>query len=202
MAEKTTAPLPRAERKLTEWTSSDHAAKCPTKAWLELPRDIQEKYRKLGPTDTAARDAFKKQYRGAAPDCINDVEGGCCPDDLVINAGSQTLFIGGANGERTVGIGGDPPRVDPGDRRRGLYYFDLVSKGLLSGLQQVKKVPLVRLAELEKTRQIRTGERPADWILKARARSDEGKGPPVFEDKRTAMSELQRAATGVPDPEL
>ena len=124
------------------------------------------------------------------------------PDDLVINAGSQTLFIGGANGERTVGIGGDPPRVDPGDRRRGLYYFDLVSKGLLSGLQQVKKVPLVRLAELEKTRQIRTGERPADWILKARARSDEGKGPPVFEDKRTAMSELQRAATGVPDPEL
>ncbi len=50
------------------------------------------------------------------------------------------------------------------------------------------------MAELEKTRQIRTGERPADWVLIARERAKRGEGPPVFHDKNTALGALQSAA--------
>jgi hypothetical protein len=186
MAERT-ATMPETEEKsVYEWTSQDHGEKCPQFQWQRMGRDQQQE--------------FLKKNKGHPPKCSN-VPNVCCPDDLVINAGVQTLFIGGASGDKPLSIGSDAPRLDPGDRRRGAYYLDLCKKGIMPGLQFVKRVALARLADLEKTRQIREGERPADWILKARARSQKGEGPAIFEDKRTAMTELQRAVGGIPDPE-
>jgi hypothetical protein len=181
------AEAPRVEPKtLYDWTSQDHDAKCPQYAWQRATKDQQQEY--------------LKKNKGQQPKCSN-VPNVCCPEDIVLNAGVQTIFIGGADGDKRMSIGSDAPRMDPGDRRQGAYYADLIRKGICPGLQQVKRVSLARLADLEKTRQIREGERPADWILKARARSAEGKGPMPFMDKRTAMTELQQAAGGLADPE-
>jgi hypothetical protein len=179
-------PATKAEKPLYEYTSQDHAEKCPQHAWQRATKDQQQDY--------------LKKNKGQQPKCAN-VEGECCPDDIVINAGVQTLFIGGAGGDKPMSIGADPPRMDVGDRRRGPYYLDLCRKGIMPGLQQVKRVAIARLADLEKTRQIREGERPADWILKARARAQKGEGPAIFSDKRTAMTELQQAAGMPADPE-
>lgn len=182
-----TEAAPKVEPKtMYEWTSQDHDAKCPQYAWQRATKDQQQEY--------------LKKNKGQPPKCSN-VAGVCCPDDLVLNAGVQTIFIGGADGDKRMSIGSDAPRMDPGDRRQGAYYADLIRKGICPGLQLVKRVSLARLADLEKQRQIREGERPADWILKARARSAKGEGPMPFSDKRSAMTELQQAAGGMADPE-
>jgi len=199
MAPTMTAPITKAKVKgINEWTSMDHAPDCPQAKWHKLPKDQQDLYNKQMTVEQ--KEAFQKKT-GAAPICAM-VEGICCPDDLIVNAGVQSFIIG-APGEKDDGrgIGADSPRLDVGDRRMGQYYLDLVRRGLTAGLQQVKKVALSRLSDLEKTRQIRMGERPADWILKQRAKSARGEGPTPYEDKNAAMSDIQRAVYGGVDPE-
>lgn len=192
-----TATLTSKDRDIHDWTSRDHAPDCPVSRWNRLPKDQQNVYHQaIGPEQ---REAFAAKT-GASPECAG-VPGVCCPEDVVVNAGVQSVILGapGAKDEGK-GIGQDSPRIDVGDRRQGKYYVDLIRRGAVSGLQQVRRVSVERLAELEKQRQIREGIRPADWILKQRAKAAAGEQPAPFADRSTAMSELQRAAYGVPDP--
>jgi hypothetical protein len=193
----TIAPAKRAKN-INDWTSQDHGVDCPMSKWAKLPVDQRDSYNRQ--LTVEQREAFTKKT-GASPTC-NMLEGVCCPEDIVINAGIQPVIIG-APGEKSDGrgIGQDSPRMDIGDRRQGDYYLGLARSGQMPGLQQVKKVSFPRLQELEKTRQIRVGERPADWILKQRAKSARGEGPTPFEDKHTAMSEIQKAVYGAVDAE-
>ncbi len=114
-----------------------------------------------------------------------------CPLDLVINAGTAPVILGAV---AQTEMRGDAQRIDVGDRRQGAYYVQQVARGV--GIALVKSVPKKRLLELEKIRAIRTGDRAADWILEAREKAKDGKGPSVLEDRQTAMTELQRAASG------
>ena len=50
------------------------------------------------------------------------------------------------------------------------------------------------LLDLEKVRQIRTGERAPDWVLTARERAKRGDAPGPLESPQEALSALQRAA--------
>jgi hypothetical protein len=110
-----------------------------------------------------------------------------CPDDIVVNA---SIIAADANAD----VRQDSPRIEPGDRRRGAYYVKLISHPLGTGLQLVKKVSVKRLAELEKTRQIRTGDRPADWVLEVRQRAAQGHQPGDAANVNTARANLAQAA--------
>jgi|GEM_PF-5519759 len=88
-----------------------------------------------------------------------------CPDDLVVNAGNQTLVVAAPQQ-----IPYDNPRVDPGDRRRGDYYVRLAKNPDFNGLQRVKDLPQDRLAELSMQRKLRTGEEPPEWAKEAWAK--------------------------------
>lgn len=91
---------------------------------------------------------------------------GNAPDDLVINVTERPVVIQA----EAMEVGRKySQRIDQGDRRLGEYYVGLVRLGL--GLQLVKDIDETRLAELEKIRQIRIGNRPADWILEARRKT-------------------------------
>lgn len=85
-----------------------------------------------------------------------------CPDDLVVNAGNQTLIVGAMQQ-----LPYDNPRIDPGDRRQGDYYLKLAAHPDFNGLQRVRGLPLDRLAELERTRKLRSGDEPEDWVKEA-----------------------------------
>lgn len=125
------------------------------------------------------------------PQCVN--KPGCCPGDILVNASQRSIILSGSAKIPTT----DPLRIDPGDRRQGQCYIELTTCAIVLGLQRVRDLPMERLRELEKTRQIRTGERPQDWILEARRRSERGESPPTLEDGKSALTSLQRASSGL-----
>ena len=65
-----------------------------------------------------------------------------CPEDLVVNAGNQTLII-----SAQAQLPYDNPRIDVGDRRRGDYYIVLHKNPDFNGLQKVSSMTVERLAE-------------------------------------------------------
>lgn len=95
-----------------------------------------------------------------------------CPTDLVVNAGNQTLIVGAMQQ-----LPFDNPRIDPGDRRRGDYYLKLASHPDFNGLQRVNSLGVDRLADLERTRKLRSGDEPEDWVKEAwKAKEDNKEG--------------------------
>ncbi len=176
-------------KEIYEWTSHHHDEKCPRHP--KYPADkfeaLQRGILKLGKSAPIPDGA-------PLPDCIGSET--CCPADIVINASTRPIIIG-ADGVEEVAQ--DPPRVDVGDRRQGAYYTKQIGLPVMLGLMRVRDVPLARLMELEKIRQVRTGERPPDWVIEARRRAERGEDPPAFSDKKTAMSELERAVRGLDD---
>lgn len=185
----TAEKLPAMKRKKTiyEWTSRDHAAECPRHHDFDekqLAALVRERL-KLGP-----KDKLPDRSKWPTPPCA-EVEGECCPADIVINASNRAIIIG-ASGVQEVAR--DQPRIDPGDRRQGDYYVHQIGLPLALGLQRVRDLPMSRLIVLEKERQIRSGERPADWVLEARERAKRGEGPPAFSDKSSAMNALRQSA--------
>jgi hypothetical protein len=121
-----------------------------------------------------------------------------CPEDVIVNASTRPLIIGAP-----AAIPNDSPRLDVGDRRQGQYYVRQISAAINLGIQRVKDLSIERVRELEKIRQIRSGERPPDWVLEQRKRSEEQKfsGDPKNESETRSltMSPLQRAAAGLDD---
>jgi hypothetical protein len=114
-----------------------------------------------------------------------------CPDDIVVNASNRPIII---QAEAHEDVRKDCPRIEPGDRRRGPYYVSLISLPVGTGIQLVKKLPMKRLAELEKQRQIRTGDRAPDWVLEARARAEKGHQAPEAGNVNIARANLATAA--------
>ena len=188
-AEKT-LPLPaiKTRRKtIHEWTSLDHHEECPRhRAYDErkLAALVREQLR----LDAKAKLPDRSKW---PPVPCSEVEGVCCPADIIVNASNRPIIIG-ATGVPEVAR--DKARIDPGDRRQNAYYVEQIGLPLALGIQRVRDLPIRRLVELEKNRQVRTGERPPDWVLIARKRAAEGKGPPVFDDKNSALSALQAAS--------
>lgn len=114
-----------------------------------------------------------------------------CPDDIVVCTGTRPIIL---QAEAHPEVRKDSPRIEPGDRRQGEYYVGLMKLEVGTSMQLVKGMNVERLAELEKTRQIRTGDRPADWVLEARARAAKGHDPEVHDNIHTARAQLESAA--------
>ncbi len=170
-----------------EWTCRDHSKDCP-----RHPEFDEEQLAEMVRTHLRLDEKSKLPAREKWPImlCVEE-EGVCCPADIIVNASQRTIIIGATGVEE---VARDQARVDPGDRRQGDYYVRQINVQAALGLQRVRDLPIRRLAQLEKERQIRTGDRPADWILVARERAKRGEGPPIFDDKNTALSALQSAA--------
>lgn len=188
--EPTTEPTPPVTGKpktIYEWTSRDHALLCP-----RHPDYNEEKLAEL------VRDSLRLDKKVKLPErskwpkipCL-EIQGECCPENIVVNASNRSIIIG-ATGIPEVCR--DQPRIDPGDRRQADYYVKQIGLPLALGIQRVRDLPFPRLVELEKIRQVRTGDRPADWILVARERAKRGEGPPIFHDKNTALNSLRESA--------
>jgi len=171
-----------------DWNSRDHAPECPrhpdfdTKKYEALQREL------MGLDPRAPLPEIRP-----IPDCAQ-VEGQCCPGDIIINASSRTVMVAA---EGVPAVKQDNPRIDVGDRRQGAYYVEQINQPINLGLARVVDLPLARLLELDKVRQVRTGDRAPDWVLKARKRAAEGRVPPPISDKTVAMGELERAAQGI-----
>jgi len=167
----TASTLTAPKKGLYDWHSQDHSPEC-----------------------AKLREAFDKAHVGKTPTrafaCRNDAL--CCPDDLVVNAGSGPIIIGAA-----ASVPEDSPRLDMGDRRSGPYYVKLLGLHGMTGLQRVKLVSMKRLGELEKVRKQRTGEMPADWIVEARQKAAKGGGAVPLDNPREALTPLQKAALGM-----
>jgi len=176
------------------WSPLDHAEKCPHHP--EFPKEEKERMvrvlLKVPPGTVIPKEAVLP-----ALDCIQE-HGVCVPDNLVVNAGKRAAIIA-AQGVAEVCM--DPSRIDPGDRRIGDYYVKQLTLPISTGLCRVMDLPVKRLNELEKNRQIRTGDRPADWILEARARAAAGKQPAKLGGKQEAMTAMQSAFSQGYDPD-
>ena len=114
-----------------------------------------------------------------------------CPDDIVVCIGSKPLILGSENHPC---VKTDGPRIEAGDRRQGAYYLSLVNLPVGTGLTRLKTVSQDRLLDLEKRRQVRTGERPADWVLEARARAKAGHDPKTYDNIHMARAHFGSAA--------
>lgn len=165
---------PLNEYTIHDWTGQEHAKDCPRHP--DAPR--QE-----GDNPTCAN-IQKRDEEGKLIDA-------CCPDDIVVCAGNKPVII---QAEAHEDVRKDSPRIEPGDRRRGEYYVKLIGLPVGTGLQRVKTMKVERLLELEKIRQIRTGDRPPDWVLEARRRAAEGHDPTTAENANDAMTRLSIAA--------
>lgn len=171
-----------------DWTSLDHAPECPRHPDYDRKKYEAIQRQMLGIDPSAPLPDIRP-----IPDC-SQVEGKCCPGDIVINASSRTVMVA-AEGVPAVKV--DNPRIDVGDRRQGPYYVHQIHQPINLGLARVVDLPVARLLELDKVRQVRTGDRAPDWVLQARKKAAEGRVPPALNDKTTAMSELERAAKGL-----
>lgn len=114
-----------------------------------------------------------------------------CPADIVVCAGQRPLIL---QAEAYPDVRKDSPRIEPGDRRQGPYYLKLMKLEVGTALQPLKGMKLERVLELEKIRQIRTGDRPADWVLEARERAAKGHDPEKADNFNIAMANLHSAA--------
>ena len=119
-----------------------------------------------------------------------------CPLDIVVLTGTRPLII---QAEAFPDARDDSPRVEQGDRRQGPYYVKLMRADIGTGLQRISEVAqskggAEKIIQLEKVRQIRTGDRPADWVLEARARAAAGHDPATSENIHDAMTRLSIAA--------
>jgi hypothetical protein len=168
--DKTNGKAATPSRGINEWMPFDHAPECPWGAAIRANK-----------APTRERDAKGK------PLVCAQIEGFCCPNDLVVNAGVRPLIL-----QALARIPNDNPRIDVGDRRRGPYYVGLAaeSSGGL-GIARLLDIDMKRAAELEKSRQVRTGERPADWQVEAMKKL--GTTPNTPSDKLGAMDALARA---------
>jgi len=113
------------------------------------------------------------------------------PKDVVINIGGAPLMVAAPHAVN------DPHRMEIGDRRRGAYYVSLLGK--MPGLMQLHRVDLNRLAQVQKVRAVRIGDREPDWVIEARRRSEQ-KGatqPPGYINPHSDLTPLQRAAKGI-----
>jgi len=176
------------EKGIYDWTSMDHAAECPRHPDFDRKKYEALQRKMLGIDPKAPLPEVRP-----VPDCAQ-IDGECCPGDIVINASKRTVMVAA---EGIPSIKADNPRIDVGDRRRGHYYVEQISKPVILGLARVVDLPFVRLMELDKVRQVRTGDRAPDWVLEARRRAAEGKGPAPLSDKTAAMSALEKAARGL-----
>lgn len=152
-----------------EWTPRDHAPECP---WGQAIRANKE--------PTKERDSKGKQIV-----CMQ-IEGFCCPNDIVVNAGVRPLIL-----QALRAVPEDNPRIDVGDRRQGAYYINLSHDSTGLGIARLLDISMVRVLELEKIRQIRTGERPQDWQIEAAKKL--GTTPNAPNNKVDAMDALARA---------
>jgi hypothetical protein len=119
-----------------------------------------------------------------------------CPQNIVILASKVPLIL---QAEAHPDVRIDSPRIEQGDRRQGDYYVKLIGNGVNAGLQRLvdlakSKGGDERVLELEKIRQIRTGERPPQWVVEARQRSDAGHEPSSSENIHDAMTRLSIAS--------
>lgn len=178
----TQATTPKKAKTLYEWLPTDHTAECDAakKKYEAEVATALETAKKTGKPILQTPKPFR---------CIN-VEG-CCPDDVIVNAGISPLIVGAQ-----AKVPDDSPRIDVGDRRQGPYYVSLLSVPGMVGLQPLKRVPLKRAGELEKIRKQRNGDLPQDWIVEARKRAADGGGPSPL-DPRTELTPLQKAALGL-----
>ena len=111
------------------------------------------------------------------------------PDNVVVNIGKSPILIGGSEH-----VTKDSARIDPGDRRQGDYYLDILEKtpDAVRGLVQLKRVPQDRLEKVENERQVRAGTRAPKWVEKARAKAAKEDEPPVFDKQKAAMVGIKR----------
>lgn len=119
-----------------------------------------------------------------------------CPRDIVVLTGKRPLII---QAEAHSEARKDRPRIEQGDRRQGKYYVGLIGTEVGTGLQRLVDVAqgnkgAERIIELEKTRQIRTGDRAPDWVVEARKRAAEGHDPETSDNIHDAMTRLSIAA--------
>lgn len=85
-----------------------------------------------------------------------------CPPMLFVNASNQAIIIGAQ-----AQIPFDNGKIEPGDRVMGDYYGEIAKLPMFTGLMALTKVPAERRAELERIRQLRTGDEPAPWVREA-----------------------------------
>jgi len=85
--------------------------------------------------------------------------------------------------------------MDPGDRRQGEHYLDLIEKApdVVRGLIQVKRVPQQRLNQVETERQVRSGTRAPKWVEAARKKAAAEAEPAVTDKQRAAMIGIQKS---------
>ena len=119
-----------------------------------------------------------------------------CPKDILVLTGKRPLII---QAEAHPEVRNDSPRLERGDRRQGAYYVKMVGLNVGTGLQRLtdlahSKGGDERVLELEKARQIRTGDCPPDWVVIARARGAAGHDPATSENVNDAMTRLSIAA--------
>ena len=122
---------------------------------------------------------------------LYDYEPGNAPEDVVINIGNSPLMIAAPHAVN------DPQRIEVGDRRRGAYYPTCVGK--MPGLMPLARVDGKRLAEVNKLRAIRIGDREPDWVTAARKKSaDDPDGQQAIPfNPHSDKTPLQRAAQGI-----
>ena len=121
-------------------------------------------YKYTGQVDADYRDAFERAHEGKSEEEV--AQGlkaleNTAPADVVINGSEQSIIIGAEayTGQRDS-------RVDPGERRRGSFYVELMP--IQPGLMLVKDTPQKTLDRLDKMRQQNSGQMAPDWVLDAR----------------------------------
>lgn len=120
-----------------------------------------------------------------------------CPEDIVVLTGTRPLIL---QAEAHPEVRKDSPRIERGDRRQGEYYINkLMTAEVGTGLQRLRDVAnskdgAKKILELEKVRQIRTGDRAPDWVIEARERAAKGHDPQTSENIHDAMTRLSIAA--------
>ena len=127
----------------------------PTDAMLTIKLDPREHMRG-DPTDgpmTPQQEASLYLWRGDEKDC---------PTNLFANASNQPILIGAQ-----AQIPFDNGKIMPGDRVMGDYYGEVAKLPMFTGLMALTRVPEARRAELERMRQLRTGDQVADWVKEA-----------------------------------
>ena len=82
-----------------------------------------------------------------------------CPEHLYVNASNQPVIIG-AQAQMPF----DNSKIMPGDRVMGTYYAEISTLPMFTGLMPLNRVPAERRAELERIRQLRTGDEVAEWV--------------------------------------
>lgn len=142
------------EEELYSYTGDEHDPKCQMH-----PENIGTKMQEWEQAREQAK-ADAKPFRMVKPKC-EEMEG-CCPADLVINAGAQPIIIGAQ-----AQVPEDTAKIMPGDRRRGPYYLEVMKVPMFTGLQRLKDVAMKRRVELARMRQLRLGDRPDEWVREA-----------------------------------